>query len=99
MIAAGAGVLGTVGAYAVSRYRSSPANDGDESDMVMVDRPKSKSWKDSSGRLEGKDGYVFGDLTRGVCVKIWGKTDAETEAAGDAQNTQVQKLLREAVKV
>lgn len=88
-----------MGAYAVSRYRSSPANDGDESDMVMVDRPKSKSWKDSSGRLEGKDGYVFGDLTRGVCVKIWGKTDAETEAAGDAQNTQVQKLLREAVKV
>lgn len=98
MLAAGAGVL-SVGAYAVSRYRGNSKSEDDDStnDVVVVEKPS--TWKDSSGRAQGPDGYVFGDLTRGVCVKIFGKTDDETEAAGDAQHTQVQKLLREAVKV
>merc|ERR1711869_193600 len=57
--------------------------------------------KESSGRQWGGDKYVFGDLTRGVVVKVFGKKaeEAEIEAAGDAQYSQVQRLVREAVRL
>lgn len=63
---------------------------------------KARTWKDSSGRVDGPDTYVFGDLTRGVAVKIFGgkaHDDTEIEAAGDAAHTQVQRLALEAVRL
>jgi len=117
MIAAGAGVM-SVGAAVYARYRRSggTGNDGtdgtEENEFQVVSsdtaddgedaKGQPRTWKDSSGRTGGREGYVFGDISRGVCVKIFGKgveTDHAAELEGDAQNTQVQKLLREAIKV
>jgi len=85
----------------------------EEGEMVNIDdagpdQPASSrsTWRESAGRTTGRDGYVFGDLTRGGIRNFYGtKTAAEVEedkaieAASDEQYTQVQKLVREAVKV
>ena len=41
------------------------------------------SWKESSGRNEGKEGYVFGDISRSLFRKVFKSDDsaaAKTEA-------------------
>jgi len=66
---------------------------------------QASSWKASAGRTEGPDGYVFGDFTRGVIVKVTGGKDApskeevEAEAEGDERFSRVQRLARDAVVV
>jgi len=105
------------GVYAgVQRVRQTPAptTTEEEGEIITVDdaeeeedeKPKkSTTWRESSGRTSGRDGYVFGDLTRGVVCRLYGSTPAEIEetkaieAAGDEQYTQVQKLVSEAVKI
>jgi hypothetical protein len=62
-----------------------------------------KSWRESAGRENGPDGYVFGDLTRGVVVRLRGgpKTTEEqaAEAEADQQYSHVQVLVRDAVRI
>lgn len=88
--------VGAAGAYLMSS-KPKEAVDGEEPEMVAP----AQTWKESAGRSEGRDGYVFGDLSRGVIARYFGKgdrtDDAAAEAAGDAQHTQVQRLVREAV--
>lgn len=54
---------------------------------------------ESRPRRSGRDGYVFGDLTRGMAVRVFGKGEADVEAEGDARQTQVQRLVSEAIKL
>lgn len=69
--------------------------------VVVVDQAEGKTWKEYSARTDGREGYVFGDLTRGVCHKVFGssKVDTEAEINGDEQFTHVQSLLKEAIKI
>jgi len=109
MFAAGAAVA-SVGAAAYARYGRRSSANADDSEAVVVDaadaqvetHDKPATWKESAGRTSGGDGYVFGDLTRGVCVRVFGKSDPaehEAELAGDEQNSHVQVLLQEAIEV
>ena len=65
--------------------------------------PAAKTWKESAGRMEGRDSYVFGDITRGVAIKVFGsrkeqvEAEADAEAEGDENWTKVQRLMRDAV--
>jgi len=115
IVVAGVGAAGV--AYRNFR-RGGAANDAadaveeDESVVVVADEEgddapsavSSTTWKESAGRAEGRDGYVFGDLTRGAVVKLFGngkKTEEEAaiEVAGDEQHTQVQRLVQQAVRL
>lgn len=113
MIAAPVLVGAAAAAYARYGRRSTDEAAGDD-DGVFIESNEDgeaekteevpRTWKESAGRADGRDGYVFGDLTRGVCVKVahaLGKADgeADVEAEGDAQHTQVQRLVREAIKL
>lgn len=109
---AGATAIGAAGAYLYrARGVDHAGNDMDEEPEVL-DMPISSddkpvvnvSWKSSSGRASGREGYVFGDMTRGIICRTFGKAtstteDSAAEAAGDAQYSQVQKLVREAIKL
>jgi len=107
MLLAGAGAIGVAGAATYYRNRAQPrpelSLDDEEPEILDAPADKTKTWKESAGRDSGGDGYVFGDLSRGAIVRIFGKTerteDHDAEAAGDAQHTQVQKLVREAVRL
>ena len=105
-----AGGVTAVGAGAVGLYRkyagSAEGDDDEDEDEVIVvdgkdDKGEYKTWKESSGREWGGSSYVFGDLTRGAIVKLRGQKSVEEtiEAEGDAQHTQVQRLIKEAVKL
>lgn len=102
MLAMGAGLVaagGAAGAYMIRGTRQGgEAVDDEEPEMLDV---PTRTWKESAGRTGGRDGYVFGDLSRGVAVRYFGKSgatdDTAAEEEGDAQHTQVQKLVREAV--
>ena len=119
MFAVGAGVvttMGAAGAYLLrgSSNAESPGEDAkdaalNDDEPELIDAPTAKregrSWKESSGRVSGRDGYVFGDLSRGAIVRVFGKAeggatdDVAAEAEGDARHTQVQRLVREAVRL
>ena len=119
MFAVGAGVVTTVGAAGAYLLRGSsnsesPGEDAkdaalNDDEPELIDAPTAKregrSWKESSGRVSGRDGYVFGDLSRGAIVRVFGKAeggatdDVAAEAEGDARHTQVQRLVREAVRL
>jgi len=104
-------VVGAVGAAGVaySKYCRSGEVEGEDTfvdvdgaDAVPEEDEKHPTWKESSGRLDGRDGYVFGDLTRGVVVRLFGKNTEEEvaiEMAGDEQHTQVQRLVQQAVRL
>jgi len=74
----------------------------DDEEPEILDVP-TRSWKEVAGRTSGRDGYVFGDVSRGVIARFGGsggKTDdAVAEKEGDEQHTQVQKLVRDAVRL
>jgi len=109
-----AGAVGVAGVAYSKYWRGGSAEDTAEDDAVVVEATEAadekgtaeekRTWKESAGRAEGRDGYVFGDLTRGVVVRLFGtkeKTEEEVavEAAGDEQHTQVQKLVQQAVRL
>jgi len=80
----------------------------DELPPAAADAPPaevSKTWRESAGREGGREGYVFGDVTRGAIVRLWGKKEDQTEeekaieAAGDEQYSHVQALVRDAVHI
>jgi len=113
LVAGGAAAAAGVG-YLTSRYRRSDDSEATKqtttddagSDVVVVDQAEAKlarngTWKEWSDRAEGREGYVFGDVTRGVCHKVFGgtKAEAEAESQGDEQFTHVQILLKEAIKI
>jgi len=87
------------------RRQAAPADDDDEPEVIEMpqDLKSERSWKASAGRAEGPEGYVFGDLTRGVAVRVFGAKnkvdDEEIEAQGDSQHSQVQRLLNDAIKL
>lgn len=74
-------------------------------DAKAEDAPtaNAKSWRESAGRDSGPDGYIFGDLTRGLVVRLRGgpKTTEEqaAEAEADQQYSHVQVLVRDAVRI
>lgn len=76
----------------------------DDADTVPKE---TQTWKESSGRTEGRDGYVFGDLTRGVVRGVFGRKatpseleeEAEAEAAGDSQYGQIQTMVDQMVRL
>jgi len=110
MLLAGAGVIGAAGVY----YARRPQPEIDDEEPELLDGPldtdvasgapaETKTWREAAGRNSGRDGYVFGDLSRGAIVRVFGRSerteDSEAEAEGDAQHTQVQKLVRESVRL
>ena len=104
MLAGGGLLAAAVGgaAYAYSaRKGHGEGEEIDNEEPELLEVP-AKTWRESAGRDYGRDGYVFGDLSRGVIVRVFGRggatDDAAAEAAGDAQHTQVQRLTREAVR-
>jgi len=111
MLAGGAvAVVGAAGAYiGMRRATADPpelveGHDGHDDEPELVEAP-CKTWKEASGRAGGRDGYVFGDLSRGVIVRVFGKGEGAADEAerlqaeGDARQTQVQRLVREAVRL
>ena len=98
MLAAGAGTAVAGLAYLGIKGRRAVDVQAVDDEPELV-----PTWKETSGRDYGRDGYVFGDLSRGVIVRVFGKggktADVAAEAEGDAQFTQVQRLLREAVRL
>jgi hypothetical protein len=70
---------------------------------TQLAKQQRQSWKESAGRVDGREGYVFGDLTRGVAVKLFGSSpphdDDAIELAGDTAHTQVQRLVLQAVRL
>ena len=115
MMLAGGAVL-SAGSAALAYTRWNRGED-DEQEPVLVERDDgaeeteeskviNQSWKESAGRDDGRDGYVFGDVTRGVIMKMFGKKtaaeereEARIEAAADEQYTHVQRLIKEAIGV
>jgi hypothetical protein len=104
MLATGAAAITAIGGYGAylglsrSKDTNAPTPIDDEPEVV------GRTWKESAGRTSGRDGYVFGDLSRGVIVRVFGQNEAESadaaaEAQGDAQHSQVQRLVKEAVRV
>lgn len=78
------------GARADATSMEPPAVDSAEAECV--------SWKASAHRAEGPDGYVFGDMTRGVVARCLGPTrDTEVEREGDESFSRLQRLVREAI--
>ena len=76
----------------------------DESEKPKPRTWRESTWRESAGRSSGGEGYCFGDLTRGVVVRMWGgskptEEEAAIEAAGDEQYTHVQMLVRDAVRI
>jgi len=67
------------------------------------DKTAGKSWRASAGRDSGPEGYVFGDLTRGVVVRLRGepttKEEDAIEAEGDERYSHVQVLVRDAIRI
>jgi len=113
MIAAGIGIIGTATAATAYLRSGGKQEEADNSEPVLVDAPteekeSQRTWKESAGRTEGRDGYVFGDVTRGVVARVWG-TGKETvdeaaeaakiEADADEKHTHIQLLVREAVRL
>lgn len=64
---------------------------------------ESASWKKTAGRDYGRDGYVFGDMTRGMYSKVFGSSSSaeerKAEADGDERFGQVQRLVRHAISL
>ena len=93
MLATGAAAITAIGGYGAylglsrSKDTNAPTPIDDEPEVV------GRTWKESAGRTSGRDGYVFGDLSRGVIVRVFGQesADAAAEAQGDAQHSQVQE--------
>lgn len=59
-----------------------------------------ETWKEYSGRDDGREGYVFGDISRGITRRVFGGADAVEESDekhGDEKFSQVQRLVRDAV--
>ena len=111
MIAAGIGIIGTATAATAYLRSGGKEVESDNSEPVLVDAPteekeSQRTWKESARRTEGRDGYVFGDVTRGVVARVWG-TGKETvdeaaeaakiEADADEKHSHIQLLIREAV--
>ena len=88
MLATGAAAITAIGGYGAylglsrSKDTNAPTPIDDEPEVV------GRTWKESAGRTSGRDGYVFGDLSRGVIVRVFGQNeaDAAAEAQGDAQH-------------
>lgn len=110
MLLATGGVIGAAAVYAGVRARQEPAptTSDQEAEIIEYEKAedededkKSRTWRESAGRTSGRDGYVFGDVTRGVVGRFFGSSeeDKAIEAAGDEQYSRVQKLVSEAVKV
>jgi len=113
MIAAGIGIIGTATAATAYLRSGGKEVESDNSEPVLVDAPteekeSQRTWKESARRTEGRDGYVFGDVTRGVVARVWG-TGKETvdeaaeaakiEADADEKHSHIQLLIREAVRL
>lgn len=61
-----------------------------------------RTWKESSGRSYGSEGYVFGDVARGVFARNFYASGKERQAAeeeGDTRFSQAQMLVRDAVEL
>ena len=85
MLATGAAAITAIGGYGAylglsrSKDTNAPTPIDDEPEVV------GKTWKESAGRTSGRDGYVFGDLSRGVIVRVFGQNEAESaDAAAEA---------------
>ena len=52
---------------------------------------KARTWKESAGRKEGRDGYVFGDISRGVAARLF-KGTPPIEAEEDAQPVGISSI-------
>lgn len=118
MLAAVPAAVASVGAalyYGRGRSKADDEEEADEAEGVLVEAkdavPPAKTWRQSSGRMDGPDSYVFGDLTRGVVRYARGSswataaTEAEVkeekrlEAVADEQYTHVQVLVKEALRL
>jgi len=113
-VTAGVSAVGAA-AYTYVRGRRAADDDAplDEAEPVIVGESeaaeaKASTWREYAGREHGPDAYVFGDVTRGAYAYVFGsgkadkeleKIEAKLEAAGDEQHTQVQRLVREAVRL
>ena len=99
MLATGAAAITAIGGYGAylglsrSKDTNAPTPIDDEPEVV------GRTWKESAGRTSGRDGHVF-VTSRGVIVRVFGQNeesaDAAAEAQGDAQHSQVQRLVKEA---
>ena len=88
VVAAGAAAAG------YNRYRGSSGEKGEGAESPTTEEaewedaakeetpmpPSKGTWKMSSGRDYGRDGYVFGDVTRGIVVGISGYFKGDTAA-------------------
>ncbi len=71
-----------------------------ENDAEKINTQKSEiTWKESAHRDEGPDGYVFGDITRGVFARCFSSQSEEMEKNGDISYSQLQMILYQAIHI
>ena len=90
-----------------AEMREPPLLPSDAENAAMADgkaedapTANAKSWRESAGRDSGPDGYIFGDLTRGLVVRLRGgpKTTEEHAAEASPRLTSLTRLMEHATE-
>ena len=72
-------------------------------DGVIKTVGSNDSWKETSGREDGQDGYKFGDMTKSVWNSFWGSDKPKNEIAIatplDLEKEKLLQLQNELLKI